>query len=267
VLLADASLHVCSVSGATIATLSTFPIPGINPAAERVAVHAWPHPILPGAAMLAVEAAVGGISILEHAPRQEPRLLGTLAFGAGSTMCGVGLLSSGLLCAAGRHASGNVQVQAWELAGDSRELQVLPTTLVPALVWDAMQGLAGKAALADVSGDSLITRLHFQQASGAVAVATARRGGGGEPAHQRVPLLHLINGPEGAGAPQRLPLHTGLGFWTARDSGDSTVSKLRFPRYVHVIRWGAGGCVRVCTCVYSHMCTGLHDRSTPTMPL
>jgi hypothetical protein len=80
--------------------------------------------------------------------RQEPRLLGTLAFGGGAAICGVGLLHSGLLCAAGRAGSGNVQVQAWELVGDGRELAVLPTALSPSTVWDALQSVAGKAALA-----------------------------------------------------------------------------------------------------------------------
>ena len=42
--------------------------------------------------------------------RHEPRVLGTVTFGAGSAICGVSLLQNGLLCAAGRHASGNVQV-------------------------------------------------------------------------------------------------------------------------------------------------------------
>lgn len=80
--------------------------------------------------------------------RQEPRLLGTLSFGSGSSICGVGLLAGGLLCAAGRMASGNVQVQAWELLGDGREVQVLPTAAAPNMVWDALQSMVGKAALA-----------------------------------------------------------------------------------------------------------------------
>ena len=75
-------------------------------------------------------------------------MLGTLTFGAGSSICGVGLLAGGLLCAAGRHAGGNVQVQAWQLLGDSRELQVVPTQVVPGMAWDALQSMAGKAALA-----------------------------------------------------------------------------------------------------------------------
>ena len=80
--------------------------------------------------------------------RQEPRVLGTVSFGPGTAICGVGLLAGGLLCAAGRLASGNVQVQAWQLTGDSRELQVLPTVAAPGMVWDAMQSMVGKAALA-----------------------------------------------------------------------------------------------------------------------
>lgn len=49
----------------------------------------------------------------------------------------------------------------------------------------------------------------------------------------------------------------GLGFWTARDSSDSVVSKLRFPRYAHVIRCAAGpqACRACCdTCLlHSHV--------------
>lgn len=124
-------------------------------------------------------------------------MLGTLSFGHGATICGVGLLANGLLCAAGRLPSGNVQasacwlsfapplggahgaarsdakglvcrqacwyvgrsaqqtatpcppqVQAWELLADSRELQVLPTVSAPGTLWDALQGMVGKAALA-----------------------------------------------------------------------------------------------------------------------
>ncbi len=44
------------------------------------------------------------------------------------------------------------QVQAWELLSDSRELQVLPTVSAPGTVWDALQGMAGKAALAGAHG-------------------------------------------------------------------------------------------------------------------
>lgn len=84
--------------------------------------------------------------------RQEPRLLGTLSFGPGSVICGVGLLANGLLCAAGLMASGNVQVQAWQLMGDSREVQVLPTVAAPSTVWDALQSVAGKAALSGALG-------------------------------------------------------------------------------------------------------------------
>jgi hypothetical protein len=67
-------------------------------------------------------------------------------------ICGVGLLASGLLCAAGLMASGNVQVQGWELSGDSRELHVLPTVAAPGTVWDALQSVASKVALAGALG-------------------------------------------------------------------------------------------------------------------
>lgn len=109
VLLADGSLQVCMVSGAAVATVASLPLPGLNVADGRVAVHAWQHPTVPGGALLAVEAAASGVTILEAAGRQEPRALGTLSFGPGSAICGVGLLANGLLCAAGRLPSGNVQ--------------------------------------------------------------------------------------------------------------------------------------------------------------
>ena len=88
-----------------------------------------------------------------------------------------------------------------------------------------------------MSGESVVSRLHFHPPSGSLAVGTALRGHEGEAAHQRVPLLHLVDGVSGVGAPERAPIHSGLGFWTARDSSDSVVSKLRFPRCAHVIRW------------------------------
>ena len=45
-----------------------------------------------------------------------------------------------------------LQVQAWELLGDSRELQVLPTVAAPGTLWDALQSMVGKAALAGAAG-------------------------------------------------------------------------------------------------------------------
>lgn len=148
VLLADGSLQVWLVQGAATVTAHSLPVASVNALGERVGVHAWAHPTLPGGALVAVEGAASGVSVYEAAPRGEPRLLGTLGFGPGSVICGVGLLAGGLLCAAGRLPSGNVQVQAWELAGDSRELQVLPTLGAPGTLWDALQSMAGKAALA-----------------------------------------------------------------------------------------------------------------------
>lgn len=116
----------------------------------------------------------------------------------------------------------------------------------------------------------MIARLHFHPPTGGIAIATALRGREAEAAHARVPLLHLLDGGDPAVAPARLPIHTGerclagccflatvmeavvqaackrgaaaaaaagLSFWTSRDGdSDSVVSKLRFPRYAHVIR-------------------------------
>lgn len=131
-----------------MAAVAALPVP-IKPTAERVGVHAWPHPTLPGGALVVVEAQASGLSVVELAPRQEPHGLAALRPSAGSTFCGVCLLErGGLLAAASRHASGNVQVQAWHLLGDSREVQVLPTTVAPATVWDALQNGGGKATLA-----------------------------------------------------------------------------------------------------------------------
>lgn len=69
VLLADGTLQVCVVSGAALAVAHALPIAGINAAAERVMLHAWAHPSHVGGVLLAVEAAVSGVSILEAAPR------------------------------------------------------------------------------------------------------------------------------------------------------------------------------------------------------
>lgn len=71
VLLADGSLQVCVVSGPAIATVASLPLPGLNPSAERLTLHAWPHPVLPGGALVAVEAAKSGVTILEAPARWE----------------------------------------------------------------------------------------------------------------------------------------------------------------------------------------------------
>ena len=89
---------------------------------------------------------------------------------------------------------------------------------------------------ADTSGDNLVSRALFHPPTGLLALTTALRGRDGEAGHAHVPLLQLLDeGQEAAVVPRGLPMHTGLGFWTARDA-DGVVSKLRFPRYVHVIR-------------------------------
>jgi hypothetical protein len=69
VLLADGTLQVCGVAGAAVAAYHSLPISVVNATEERVAVHAWPHPILGGGALLAVEAAASGVTILEAPPR------------------------------------------------------------------------------------------------------------------------------------------------------------------------------------------------------
>ena len=70
VLLADGTLQVCVVGGgATLSTAFSLPIAGVAPTSERVGLHAWPHPAVPGAALLAVEGASSGVSVLEALPR------------------------------------------------------------------------------------------------------------------------------------------------------------------------------------------------------
>jgi hypothetical protein len=81
VLLADGTLQVCAVAGAAMAAVFALPITAVSAAAERVELHAWPHPSLPGGALLAVEAAVSGVSILEAAPRQAGWWVAQLARG------------------------------------------------------------------------------------------------------------------------------------------------------------------------------------------
>ena len=72
VLLADGTLQVCGVAGAAVTAYHSLPISAVNATEERVAVHAWPHPIVGGGALLAVEAAASGVTILEAPPRQAP---------------------------------------------------------------------------------------------------------------------------------------------------------------------------------------------------
>lgn len=64
---------MCVVSGAAMAVAHSLPMAGINASAERVTLHAWPHPSLAGGVLLAVEAAISGVSILEAAPRSAGR--------------------------------------------------------------------------------------------------------------------------------------------------------------------------------------------------
>lgn len=71
-LLADGTLQVCGVAGAAVTAYHSLPISAVNATEERVAVHAWPHPIVGGGALLAVEAAASGVTILEAPPRQAP---------------------------------------------------------------------------------------------------------------------------------------------------------------------------------------------------
>ncbi len=79
--------------------------------------------------------------------------------------------------------------------------------------WDmspAMLPYPLPGTIADVSGESVVSRLHFHPPSGSIAVGTALRGHEGEAAHQRVPLLHLVDGATGVGAPERSPIHSGV---------------------------------------------------------
>lgn len=78
-----------------------------------------------------------------------------------------------------------------------------------------IQQLRCSPALADVSGESTIVRLHFHPPTGGIAVATALRGRESEALHARVPLLHLVDGADPAGAPMRTPIHTGGCLWSA----------------------------------------------------
>ena len=227
-------------SGASLAIGASLVVP-MSATGERVGLHAWRHPGLAGGALVAVEAQSTGLTLVELPPgttQSQPRLLATLRPPPGCTFCGVGLLGRGGLLAAGaRHASGNVGLLGWRLLGDSRELQVLPATVAPATAWDALAAGPGKAAVADAGGDSVVTRALFHGPTGLLVLATAPPGREGASAgHGRLPLLQLADeAPEAAPTPAVVPMHTGLGFWTARDA-DGVVSKLRFPRYVHVIR-------------------------------
>ena len=242
ILLVDGSLLVCGVGGGTLTTLCGLSV-NFDAKKERVTLHAVPHPIQAGAALIFIEAEKSGLTILSCPSRNEVRVLTELNIGAGAILAGAGLLhKSCLIVAAVRHAGGNVGIRTWRLKGDSRTLSVLPVTTSPATVWDALQSnsAADASSLADVSGEAVVGGMIPHGPSGLLAFWTARQDDVGA-AHLRLPLLALMDGEdplEGLGAAKTMPLHTAPSFWTSHAGHDGVVSKLRFPRYAYALNFG-----------------------------
>ncbi|KFM25191.1 hypothetical protein F751_6146 [Auxenochlorella protothecoides] len=97
-----------------------------------------------------------------------------------------------------------------------------------------------RAVLAVEVLDAREARVAFHPRSGELA-ALPRAGESAEPQPpSRLPTLQLLDAGDPAGClgvPALLPLHSSLGFWTQRD-GDGVVSRLRFPRYAHLVAGG-----------------------------
>ncbi|GAB4816914.1 hypothetical protein N2152v2_003960 [Parachlorella kessleri] len=264
VLLADATLLFCTVAAGAMTLFYSLTIPVITAGAGAASggagggaeagfegsLRALPHPLAYGGALIVVEGAAG-LSLVDLGPGREPRVVASQGLGPGVVLCGSGLVAhTPLLVALGRHPSGNVQVQAWRIMGDRRGLSLLPTLTSPTTVWDAFQGTgtgangSAKPGLAAVTGDWVVVEGSIHPGTGDVALVTGHRAlaragpdSRGMRVSPMVPLLQLVDGRDVAGAAACVPLHTGLGFWTARDS-DNTVSKLRFPRYAHLVSDG-----------------------------
>lgn len=235
VLLADGSLLLCSVAGGVLAPGYCLPVPlHAADVARAVPLHAAPHPSQPGGALLLVEALATGATLVDLAPRQEPRIIGTVGFGGGAPLCGIGIAAGGLLVAAGQLPGGNAQLQAWRLLAGSSELLMLPAVATPGTIWDAANASGASTALADTLGKGVALRALVHPPTGRLAVRVS-----GSPSHHTVLVLQLLDGADpgdGLGAPPCVPLHTGLGFWTGGvDGSGSVVTKLRFPRYAHTI--------------------------------
>ena len=235
------NLLVCVVQGASIASVAALSI-NLSAKAEKVQLKAMAHPQIVGATLIAVEGSSSGVTIVEMLPRRAPRVVGTLGFGPGAVMCGVGLARGGsLLVAAARQASGNVQLQAWRLlcAGgistnlvgggggppssnsDTRtdsELNVVQTNPTPNTVSDV---LAPTGSSSMVSGEAVVGWIDIHGPTGLIVAGSAVRGREGEAAHARLPLMQILDGEDvvrGLGASRSLPLHTGISFWTYNES-------------------------------------------------
>lgn len=242
-LLLDGTLAVCNAQpGGTLTIRSGLPVP-FDAKAERVRLHAIPHPIHPGAALILVEAERSGLTVLVVSQRNDIQILTSLPIGAGGTLAGAGVLhKSCLLVAAVRHAGGNVGIHSWRLLPDSRSLTPLPVSVYPNTVWDALQGptAADASSLADVSGEALLAGMALHGPSSLLAFWTSRQEDSGA-AHLRFPLLAVVEGEdplEGLGAARCLPLHTAPSFWTTGAGPDGVVSKLHFPRYAYLVNLG-----------------------------
>lgn len=209
---------------------------------ERIQLHAVQHPSIPRETLILVEAERSGLTVLTIHGRNEARIVGTLSFGAGGLLCGTGLLhKSGLLMSAVRHAGGNIGFRSWRVhAADGRHTMLLPVSVSPGSIWDALQSSssANSSALSEVVGEAIVAGMLVHGPSGHLGFWTTTPDESGA-AHFRLPLLSAVDGEdpvEGLGAAKCLQLNTGLSFWTTADSGQDVVSKLHFPRYTYLIK-------------------------------
>jgi len=235
------NLLVCVVQGASIASIASLSIT-LSAKTEKVQLKAMAHPQIVGATLISIEGSSSGVTIVEMLPRRAPRVVGTLGFGPGAVMCGVGLARGGsLLVAAARQASGNVQLQAWRLlcaggismnlvggaggppsstsiASTNSELNVVQTNPTPNTVMDVLAP-AGSSGM--VSGEAVVGWIDIHGPTGLIVAGSAVRGREGEAAHARLPLMQLLDAEDvvrGLGASRSLPLHTGMTFWTNNES-------------------------------------------------
>jgi hypothetical protein len=61
----EGALLVAQVAGTVMAIVHTLPGISLRATSEAAALHAWPHPTQAGAALVAVEAELGGVTVVE----------------------------------------------------------------------------------------------------------------------------------------------------------------------------------------------------------
>uniref|UniRef100_A0A1D1ZRJ4 Uncharacterized protein n=1 Tax=Auxenochlorella protothecoides TaxID=3075 RepID=A0A1D1ZRJ4_AUXPR len=206
---------------------------------ERASLHAVAHPLRRGCALVAVATrrAVLAVEVLDA---REARVLGAVPPPpSGAPFCGAGFVHGGAaLAAAAATPGGDAALRVlrlWPRAGDA--LAATPAAARPGTMLEALAGGGGGAQTPSSAG---VGQVAFHPRSGELA-ALPRAGESAEPQPpSRLPTLQLLDAGDPAGClgvPALLPLHSSLGFWTQRD-GDGVVSRLRFPRYAHLVAGG-----------------------------